>query len=130
VVTGASVIYGLGLLGAGLARSWHSWYYAAIFPIAVAGGTVMTLAWGLLFKVMPQQDRGAITGLAITTKGIGLIAGPLVVGAAIDISRPFLEATSGYQAVWPTCAIPILAAIPLTALLADAERRLSKSDAT
>jgi MFS family permease len=125
VVTGASVVYGLGLLGAGLAQSWHSWYYAAIFPIAVAGGTVMTLAWGLLFKVMPQQDRGAITGLAITTKGIGLIVGPLIVGAAIDISRPFLEGTQGYAVVWPTCSIPILTSIPLAALLAKAERRIA-----
>ena len=37
----------------------------------------MTLAWGLLFKLMPPDERGAISGLATTTKGIGLIIGPL-----------------------------------------------------
>ncbi len=130
VVTGASVVYGLGLLGAGLAQSWHSWYYAVIFPIAVAGGTVMTLAWGLLFKVMPPRDRGAVTGLATTTKGLGLIIGPLAVGAAIDISRTFLQSTDGYAAVWPVCAVPILAAIPLAALLADAESRIASGTET
>jgi MFS family permease len=123
VITGASVVYGVGLLGAGFAQAWHSWYYALIFPIAVAGGTVMTLAWGLLFKIMPPHDRGAITGLATTTKGLGLIIGPLAVGAAIDIFGGLLTATDGYAVVWPTCAIPILAALPLAALLADAESR-------
>lgn len=123
VITGASVVYGLGLLAAGFAQTWHSWYYGLIFPVAVAGGTVMTLAWGLLFKIMPATDRGAITGLATTTKGLGLIIGPLGVGAARDIFHPFLESTDGYAVVWPACAIPVLIAIPLAALLADAESR-------
>ena len=35
----------------------------------------MTLAWGLLFKLMPPRDRGAVSGLAIMTKGVGLLIG-------------------------------------------------------
>jgi MFS family permease len=123
VITGASVVYGFGLIGAGLATRWHHWYLGLIFFVAIAGGTVMTLAWGLLFKLMPPGDRGAIAGLATMTKGIGLIVGPLAVGAAIDISSTFLEATDGYAAVWPACGIPIVAAIPLAVLLARAEQR-------
>ncbi len=122
VILGASVVYGLGLLTGGFARTWHWGYLGLIFPVAVAGGTVMTLAWGLLFKIMPDSDRGAVTGLATTTKGLGLIIGPLATGAAIDIFRPFLKQTGGYAAVWPTTAIPILAVIPLVALLAEDER--------
>jgi MFS family permease len=122
VILGASWIYGLGLLCAAFAQTWHWWYYALIAPVAMAGGTVMTLAWGLLFKIMPGGDRGTITGLATTTKGIGLVIGPLSAGAAIDIFRPYLEATNGYAAVWPAVAVPVLAVIPLVALLADAER--------
>jgi MFS family permease len=121
VILGASVVYGLGLLGAGFATTWQWWYYAVVFPVAMAGGTVMTLAWGLLFKVIPPTDRGTITGLATTTKGIGLIVGPLVAGAAIDIMRPYLSATDGYAAVWPAMAVPVLAAIPFVARLAEAE---------
>ena len=123
VILGASVVYGFGLLAAGFAQAWHTWFYALIFPVAVAGGTVMTLSWALLFKLMPTTDHGAVAGLATTTKGFGLLIGPLAVGAAIDIFRPFLEETEGYAAVWPVCAIPVLAAIPLVALLADAESR-------
>jgi MFS family permease len=125
VILGASVVYGLGLLGAGLATTWHWWYYGVIFPVAMAGGTVMTLAWALLFKVSPSTDRGTITGLATTTKGIGLIIGPLTAGAAIDIMSPYLESTRGYAAVWPAMAIPVLAAIPFVIRLTEAEARLT-----
>ena len=123
VILGASIVYGLGLLCAGLATTWHWWYYGLIFPVAMAGGTVMTLAWGLLFKVIPATDRGTITGLATTTKGIGLIAGPLLAGAAIDISAPYLSSTDGYAALWPAVALPVLAVVPLVVKLAEAEAR-------
>ena len=75
----------------------------------------------MLFKVSPSTDRGTVTGLATTTKGIGLIVGPLVAGAAIDISSPYLAATGGYAALWPAMAIPVLAAIPFVLKLAEAE---------
>jgi MFS family permease len=124
VILGASVLYGLGLLAGGFAESWSWWLLAGIAPVAFAAGTVMTLSWGLLFKLMPPGDRGAITGLATTTKGIGLIVGPLGVGAAIDLFHSVLESTEGYAVVWPAVAIPVLAVIPLVTLLAEAENRL------
>jgi len=121
VIWAASFLYGFGLLGGGLATQWHDWYYAVILPVAVAGGCVMTLAWGLLFKLMPAEHRGAISGLATWTKGFGLIVGPIVVGGAIDIFGPYLDSTDGYQLLWPLCAVPILAAIPLVASLVKHE---------
>jgi MFS family permease len=123
VIFFASLVYGGGYMVSGLAQQWHDWYYAALFPMAVAGGTVMTLAWGLLFKLMPQQHRGAISGLAVTTKGIGLLFGPLVAGAAIDLLSPYLEQTHGYQILWPLCGLPILAAAPLVYSLISLEPR-------
>src|SRR5206468_11015075 len=113
VIFYASFIYGGGFLVAGLATTWHNWYFGLIVPVAVAGGLVMTLAWGLLFKLMPPEHRGAVSGLATTTKGLGLLLGAPVAGAAIDLARPYLQATDGYQVLWPVCGIPILAAIPL-----------------
>ena len=117
VIFGASFVYGIGLLVAGFAQEWHSWYYGLILPVAIAGGTVMTLAWALLFKLMPAQHRGAISGLATTTKGIGLLVGPLCAGIMIDVMSPYLSKTDGYEMLWPVCAIPVLAAIPLVASL-------------
>jgi MFS family permease len=113
VIFVASFVYGGGLLAGGLATAWQYWYLALVFPVAIAGGTVMTLAWGLLFKVMPVEHRGAASGLATTTKGVGLILGPIVAGAAIDLTS--------YRALWPVCAVPVLAAIPLVARLMRVE---------
>ena len=109
VILGASVVYGLGPRRR-LRADWHWWYYALIAPVAMAGGVVMTLAWALLFKVMPATDRGTITGLATTTKGIGLVIGPLAAGAAIDIFHGYFRSTDGYAVIWPVVAIPVLAA--------------------
>jgi MFS family permease len=121
VILFASFVYGGGLVVAGIARTWHDYYYALIFPSAVAGGTVMTLSWGLLFKLMPARHRGAISGLATTTKGIGLLFGPLIAGAAIDLLAPYLKSTDGYQILWPLCGAPILAVTPLVASLLRVE---------
>ncbi len=121
VITAASVVYGAGLLAGGLGSEWHAWYLGLIFVVAIAGGTVMTLAWGLLFKLMPPDERGAISGLATTTKGLGLVIGPLVAGAVIDILGNRLDATDGYQALWPVLGVPIILAIPLVARLTGAE---------
>jgi predicted MFS family arabinose efflux permease len=124
VIFFASFVYGTGFLVGGLAQEWHTWYLGLIGVVAIAGGTVMTLAWGLLYKIVPEQHRGAASGLATTTKGIGLLIGAPVAGLAIDLARPYLGATNGYQILWPICGLPILAAIPLLVRLmaAEAER--------
>ena len=121
VIFFASFIYGGGFLVGGFAEQWHVWYFGLIVPVAIAGGTVMTLAWGLLYKIVPAEHRGAASGLATTTKGIGLLIGAPVAGLAIDFSRPYLSATNGYQILWPVCALPILGAIPLLVRLMQAE---------
>jgi MFS family permease len=123
VIVAASAVYGTGLVLGGLGEEWERWYLPLIFVVAIAGGTVMTLAWGLLFKLMPPADRGAISGLATTTKGIGLITGPLLAGAAIDILSRHLEDTEGYQALWPILGVPVLLSIPLVWRLSAAERK-------
>jgi MFS family permease len=73
----------------------------------------MTLAWALLFKLTPPAHRGTVSGLATTTKGFGLIIGPIAAGAAMDIFGRYFESTDGYQLLWPLLSIPILAVIPL-----------------
>ncbi len=99
-----------------------------VFVVAIAGGSVMTLAWGLLFKLMPPADRGAISGLATTTKGLGLLVGPLVAGAAIELLRGPLAETEGYQALWPVLGAPILIVLPFVAMLARAEERIGQAN--
>jgi MFS family permease len=114
-ITLASLVYGAGFLAGGLAEEWSHWYLAPIFLVAIVGGIVMTLAWGLLFTLMPEEHRGAVSGLATTTKGIGLIVGPLAAGAAIDLV--------GYGALWPICGVFVLASVPLVAGLSGRRAR-------
>ncbi len=123
VILAASFVYGFGLVLGGFGNVWHTWYLPIIFVVAIGGGMVLTLAWGLLFKLMPAGDRGAIAGLATTTKGFGLLIGPLLAGAAIDSLSPYLDDTHGYQALWPILGVPVLAVIPLVARLDAAERQ-------
>ncbi len=128
VIFVASAVYGVGLLAGGLGQEWHTWYLALVVVVAIAGGMVMTLAWGLLFKLMPAEDRGAISGLATTTKGIGLVIGPLVAGAAVELLRGELSGTQGYQALWPILGAPILLVMPLVAMLIPAESRADRAN--
>jgi MFS family permease len=121
VIFWASTVYAGGLIIAGIPTQWHDWYYGLIVPVAIAAGTVMTLAWGLLFTLMPADDRGAISGLATTTKGVALLLGPLAAGAAIDLFSDAFPQTNGYQVLWPVCALPILLAMPLAWLLCGRE---------
>jgi MFS family permease len=122
----SSIIYGLGLLAGGTAQRWHYWYLGIVFFVSIAAGAVMTLAWGLLFKLMPANDRGAIAGLATTTKGLGLLVGVPLTGLAIDLLKPHLSATQGFQALWPLLAIPILAVIPLVTTLEKVEENADR----
>jgi MFS family permease len=125
VIFFASFLYGGGFLVAGFAQQWHAWYFGLILPVSFAGGIVMTLAWGLLFKLTPPEHRGAVSGLATTTKGVGLLLGAPLAGLAIDLARPYLEETHGYQVLWWLCGAGILAAIPLVASLITSEAEAS-----
>ena len=81
----------------------------------------MTLAWGLLFKLMPARASRRDLRARDDDEGLGLLLGPPLAGVAIDLARPYLSATDGYSILWPVCGIPILAAIPIVARLSRAE---------
>ena len=77
-----------------------------------------------MYKLVPERYRGAASGLATTTKGIGLVIGAPMAGLAIDLAKPYLHQTEGYQVLWPICGLPILAAIPLLVRLIKVEDEL------
>ena len=66
-----------------------------------------------------------MSGLATTTKGFGLIIGPIAAGAAMDIFGRYFTSTNGYQLLWPILGIPILAVIPLVRHMAVHEEGAS-----
>ena len=109
---------------AGFAQIWHWWYYALIAPVAMAGGVVMTLAWALLFKVMPAKTAARSRASRRRRRESGSSSGRSRPEPAIDIFHGYFRSTDGYAVIWPVVAIPVLAVIPLVALLAEAEGNL------
>ncbi len=81
--------------------------------VALGGGTVMTLAYAVLMPLMPDDEHGALTGFYSLSRGIGIIAGPILAGLLIELTKagPFAS-TQGFQAMWIVCAAAAFASLP------------------
>ncbi|QEC48237.1 MFS transporter [Baekduia soli] len=121
VLTWALVAYGVGLLVPLLSTS--AAVVAAATPvIAIGGGVVMTLPYAVLTPLMPDDEHGTLTGFYSVSRGIGTALGPLLAGAAIDLTSGLFDATQGYQATWGICSAAILLSLlPLSALRRTAD---------
>jgi MFS family permease len=115
-----SLVYGVGLV---LGTFLHTLVPILIgLPfVALAGAIVLTLPQALAFTLAPDGSEGAAAGLQDFSRGVGVVLGPVVVGAVIGLSRPAFESTHGYASMWLVIGVPVvLAAILL--------RRLEPSD--
>jgi MFS family permease len=80
-----------------------------ILPVgALAGAMLMTLPQALAFTLAPGASQGAAAGLVDFSRGIGVVLGPVLGGAAIGASASFLSSTQGYAIMWPTIGVPVL----------------------
>jgi MFS family permease len=75
---------------------------------ALAGAILMTLPQALAFTLAPGSSQGAAAGLVDFSRGVGVVLGPVIVGAAVAWSSGVLTATSGYAIMWPTIGAPVL----------------------
>lgn len=116
----AILVYGVGLLAGTTATSLGP--ALVILPVvALAGAALMTLPYGLLMRMIPPGVEGAVSGLYSFSRGVGAIAGPILVGATIDLARPVFPSTDGYAAMWLAIGVPILVSLRF---LPAMERRL------
>jgi MFS family permease len=82
---------------------------AIILPVgALAGAMLMTLPQALAFTLAPEAGQGAAAGLVDFSRGVGVVLGPVLVGAAVANSTSFLSSTHGYAIMWPTIGVPVL----------------------
>jgi len=79
--------------------------------VALAGAILMTLPQALAFTLAPLGSEGAAAGLQDFSRGLGLVLGPIAVGAVIDAFHSQLSSTHGYAAMWPVIGIPVLASL-------------------
>ncbi|GLZ48260.1 hypothetical protein Acsp06_44450 [Actinomycetospora sp. NBRC 106375] len=111
VLAASSLVYGAGLLTAGLS---HSVWVIGLIPVAAAGaGVVMTVNYSALMRVLPAEHHGAASGLFLVSRGGGSLVGPLLVGVAVQVAAPLFPATGGYGAMWFVIGPAVLAAVPL-----------------
>lgn len=111
VVTFAAWIYGLGFLVPVFTTARPA-IGASTVPIALGGGTLMTLAYAILMPLMPEREHGALTGFYSLSRGVGITTGPLIAGVLISVTHqgPF-TGTRGYQAMWIVCSAAALASL-------------------
>ncbi len=104
-----SFIYGAGLIIGVLPHSLVPLLVGLPF-VALAGAIVLTLPQALAFTLAPAGSEGAAAGLQDFSRGVGVVLGPIVVGAAIGASRSLFSATDGYAVMWLVIGIPVLLA--------------------
>jgi MFS family permease len=70
----------------------------------------MTMAYALLMPLMPEDEHGTLTGFYSMSRGVGIIAGPILAGVVIALSGDTIfPGTHGFQAMWVVCAAAALA---------------------
>lgn len=78
---------------------------ARISPIAIGGRTVMTKAYALLIPPISKNEHGALTALPSTSRGTGIMLGPIPAGALIWITRGgTFKQVCGFRATGSFCA--------------------------
>jgi MFS family permease len=122
VLSFALPVYGLGFIAPMLTGSLA--ILPIVFAVAIGGGMVMTLPYALLQQMMPDDaDHGAMTGLYSMSRGVGIVAGPLLAALAVTELKGVFSSTHGYAAVWGVCAISTLASYPIIRRVVARRRR-------
>jgi MFS family permease len=89
-----------------------------VLPVgAIAGSILMTLPQALAFTLAPDSAQGAAAGLVDFSRAIGVVLGPVLVGAAVSASSSTLTSTHGYAIMWPAIGAPIVISLFLLRLL-------------
>ncbi|PRX43635.1 Na+/melibiose symporter-like transporter [Prauserella shujinwangii] len=114
VMIAAALLFAVGVTPAVVTTD--TTFVAAILPVAFAAVVLLTLPYSQLMSLLPERTRhGVGAGLFGFSRGVGLLAGPLLAGQAIDALRgvPVLSfaATEGYSAIFAVAAVFLLAGV-------------------
>jgi len=123
----SAAIYGAGLVGATFLHALTP-MLVGLPIVALAGAVVMTLPQALAFTLAPVGSEGGAAGLQDLSRGVGVVLGPIVVGAAIQISDGVFPATHGYASMWAVIGIPVLASVVLLRPLQPVDRAPAESE--
>jgi MFS-type transporter involved in bile tolerance (Atg22 family) len=86
--------------------------------VALAGAILLTLPPALAFLLAPNGGEGAAAGLLDLSRGVGVVLGPVLVGAAVTgTADGWFSTTNGYAAMWPVIGGAVLLTLPLLRML-------------
>lgn len=120
VIRVTALTYGIPMAVPFLAE--ESWLLVPFIPIiSISAGVMMALPYALLIPMMPRAQHGLLAGFYSMSRGVGIILGPLIAGAAIEAQRAVGSppGTDGYSALWLVAGILLVTSVPL---LADMRR--------
>jgi MFS family permease len=120
----ASLVYGAGLLTGALPNTLGPLLIGLPF-VTLAGAIVLTLPQALAFTLAPVGSEGAAAGLLDFSRGVGVVLGPVVVGAVIGVSQPVFSSTQGYASMWLVIGVPVLLAAFLLRPLDSVRSRIA-----
>ena len=113
----SAIIYGVGLCIGTLPTALAPMVIMLPF-VALAGAILLTLPPALAFLLAPSGSQGAAAGLLDLSRGVGLVLGPVLVGAAVTgTAHGWFSATNGYAAMWPVIGVAVLATLPMLRVL-------------
>lgn len=104
-----SLVYGAGLV-IGVVPDTLPPLLIGLPFVALAGAIVLTLPQALAFTLAPAGSEGVAAGLQDFSRGVGVVLGPIAVGAAVGVSQPLFDSTNGYASMWLVIGVPVLVA--------------------
>jgi MFS family permease len=110
VIRVSALVYGVGLVAGVFPHTLTPLLIGLPF-VALAGAIMLTLPQALAFTLAPRGSEGAAAGLQDFSRGLGVVLGPIAVGAAIGAFQGQFGSTHGYAVMWPVIGIPVLASL-------------------
>lgn len=105
----ASLCFALALLAPLTTNPWL--VLLVLLPGAFGGAVVLSLPYALMIPMMPKHQHGELTGLYSTSRGIGIMLGPVAAGSAISLGKNIFLA-NGYAAMWLVCSVGMFLSLP------------------
>jgi MFS family permease len=114
VVRATAITYGAPMIVPFLSND--TWLLLLMIPlISGSAGIMMALPYAMLIPMMPRAGHGLLTGVYSMSRGLGIVIGPLLAGAAVQaqgaLGTPL--GTADYSALWLVAGLLLLASVPL-----------------
>lgn len=101
--------WGTLVIAIAMAAGFFTRELVLVAPILLLAGfgasAIIALPYPIYAGLTSEARAGEHTGVFVISVSVGRLLSPMLVGAAIDMARPFLPETRGYPAMWLVAAV-------------------------